>query len=571
MNKILELIKPYGGKLKNLYLTEINVVDEKIMAFGYRSWNLTPQQLCDVELLLNGSCSPLDGFMGSADYENVLSKMHLLNGTFWPVPITLKVSESFAQNLKIGDSIALRDVTGVLIAVMDVSDIWLADNTSQSIKCFRYKKVTPTEFNSKHSLEENFYLGGKLKGIEHPKHYDFNQYRNSPAELREIFRNMGWARILALHAGCIINRNDLESANIYAKQAGANLILQHLIGEVKAGDINNYSRVRYFENVIQEYYNKMILNILPLNSHPADIKEIFWHAIICRNYGCTHLAVIKNHIDFTESIQKDFSSDENAYELVNQYKVELGIEIIPLPTMHYVEDRRQYLPVSQIKKGETIINISNIELISRLNNGLEIPAWFLSSRVLDDLKKMYPPRHKKGFTVFLTGLSGAGKSTIANALVVKLMEMGDRAVSLLDGDVVRQHLSSELGFSKEGRNINILRIGYVASEITKNGGVAICAPIAPYSAARRQVRNMIENLGGFVEVYVATPLETCEQRDRKGLYAKARAGLINEFTGISDPYEIPEKPELKIDTRNCTPNEAAELIVVNLKKMGFIK
>ena len=568
----MELIKPYGGRLKELYLPPAEAAAEKARARDYFSWDLTPPQLCDVELLLNGGFSPLEGFMGRTDYECVMDEMRLADGTLWPIPITLEVSEPFAQQLKTGDGIALRDAMGVLIAVMEISDLWLPGKISETDKGVAAGKVAPSGRNYVHPQVGNFCVGGKLKGLEPPGHYDFSRYRNSPAELRALFRKMGWSRIVAFQTADFMHRAHVESAYRIAEQVTANLLIQPVAGEAKPGDIHHYSRIRCYEHVIKESPEQMaMLSLLPLASRLAGPREALWRAIICRNYGCTHLIVSQDHTGLAKGCQGEYFYDRYAYELVNQHRSALGIEMIPLQTMAYVQERGRYMPVDQIDEGETILNISSTELRSRLHAGLDIPAWFSYPGVVEELRKIYPPRHQQGFTVFLTGLSGAGKSTIANALTVKLMEISGRAVTLLDGDVVRKHLSSELGFSREHRNINILRIGYVASEITKSGGIAICAPIAPYAATRREVCDMISHLGGFIEVHVATPLETCEERDRKGLYAKARAGLIKEFTGISDPYEAPENPELKIDTRKCTPDEAVHQIILKLEHMGFIK
>jgi sulfate adenylyltransferase len=301
-------------------------------------------------------------------------------------------------------------------------------------------------------------------------------------------------------------------------------------------------------------------------------REAVWHSIIRKNYGCTHFIVGRNHADpGKDSKGNDFYGPYDAQELLSKLQEEIGIEMVPFQMMVYVQEKAEYQPVDEVEEGANVLNISGTEFRRRLAEGLDIPEWFSYKDVVDELRKTYPPRHKQGFTVFFTGLSGSGKSTIANALMVKLMEMGGRKVTLLDGDLVRKNLSSELGFSKEHRDLNIQRIGFVAKEITKNGGVAICAPIAPYFQTRSRVREEISSGGGFIEVHVATPIETCEARDRKGLYAKARAGIIKEFTGISDPYEAPENPELVIDTTDCSPDEASQMVILKLEKLGFIK
>jgi sulfate adenylyltransferase len=311
--------------------------------------------------------------------------------------------------------------------------------------------------------------------------------------------------------------------------------------------------------------------LLPLAMRMGGPREALWHAIIRKNHGCTHFIVGRDHAGpGKDSRGKSFYGPYDAQELLRKHQDEIQIEMLPFQMMVYVKERAAYAAEDELKSGETIMNISGTDLRERLQKGQEIPEWFSYPEVVAELRKTHPPRLQQGFTIFFTGLSGSGKSTIANALMVKLLEIGGRQVTMLDGDLVRKHLSSELGFSKEHRDINIRRIGYVASEITKNGGIAICAPIAPYAATRRDVRQMIEPLGGFFEIYVSTPIQICEQRDRKGLYAKARAGLIKEFTGISDPYEAPEKPELVLDTRDSSVEEEAGKIVRHVRMAGYL-
>jgi sulfate adenylyltransferase len=341
----------------------------------------------------------------------------------------------------------------------------------------------------------------------------------------------------------------------------------------KPGDVDHFTRVRCIEQLLPHYPDQTTaLSLLPLAMRMAGPREAVWHAIIRKNYGCTHFIVGRDHAGpGNDSNGEPFYGPYDAQDLMLEYADELDITMVPFRLMVYVEDQAQYRPMDELEPDTRTLDISGTELRRRLQEGLEIPDWFSFPAVVEELRKTHPARHRQGFTVFFTGLSGSGKSTIANALMVKLMEIGGRAVTLLDGDVVRKHLSSELGFSKEHRDLNIERIGYVASEITKNGGIAICAPIAPYSATRRTVREMVEGYGGFLEVHVATPLEVCEERDRKGLYAKARAGIIKEFTGISDPYEAPENPEVKIDTTELSPDMAAHRILVKLESLGFIR
>jgi sulfate adenylyltransferase len=340
----------------------------------------------------------------------------------------------------------------------------------------------------------------------------------------------------------------------------------------KPGDVDHYTRVRCYESILPHYpEGSATLSLLGLAMRMAGPREALWHALIRRNFGCTHFVVGRDHAGpGNNSEGKPFYGPYDAQELVAHHEAEIGIAMVPFKEMVYVQNRRAYAPVDEIKSGETILNLSGTELRRRLQEGEEIPEWFSYPGIIEELRRTHPPRHAQGFTVFFTGLSGAGKSTIANALRAKLMEIGGRPVTLLDGDAVRKHLSSELGFSREHRNLNVLRIGYVASEITKNSGIAIAAPIAPYAAARRQVRDLIEPFGGFIEVHVATPIEECERRDRKGLYKLAREGKIKQFTGIDDPYEAPVSPEVRIDTVALTPDQAADLILRKLAELGLL-
>jgi len=409
--------------------------------------------------------------------------------------------------------------------------------------------------------------------VESPIHYDFRHLRDTPAELRQRFHKMGWRKVVAFQTRNPMHRAHQELTFRAAREVEANLLIHPVVGMTKPGDVDHFTRVRCYENLLHHYPEQTTsLSLLPLAMRMAGPREALWHALIRRNYGCTHFIVGRDHAGpGKDSKGEDFYGPYDAQELMDQYRDELGIEMVPFKMVVYVEDRAQYVPVDETREGETVLNISGTEFRRRLQEGLEIPHWFSYPDVIQELRRTHPPRHKQGLVIFFTGLSGSGKSTIANALMVKLMEQGGRRITLLDGDIVRKNLSSELGFSREHRDLNILRIGYVASEIANNGGIAICAPIAPYRSTRRQVRDMVEAVGGMVEIHVATPLEVCEQRDRKGLYAKARAGIIKEFTGISDPYEEPENAEMVIDTREISPDQAAHRIVVKLESLGYIR
>ncbi len=565
--------EPHGGELKELYLGESAADEERERARELASWDLTQRQLCDLELLLNGAFSPLDGFQTRAAYDRVVSEMRLPSGPIWPIPITLDVTEAFAGALATGERLALRDAEGVLLATLDVEEIWEPDKRLEAEAVYGTDSTEHPGVDHLLNRSNAVYVGGRLTGVEPPVHYDFKLLRDSPSELRGRFRKMGWRRVVAFQTRNPMHRAHQELTFRAARELEANLLIHPVVGMTKPGDVDHYTRVRCYEHILEEYPEQTTaLSLLNLAMRMAGPREALWHAIVRKNYGCTHFIVGRDHAGpGKRSDGQPFYGPYEAQELFGQHEAELEIAMVPFEQMVYVEDRSQYLPINETTPDMKIANLTGTEFRRRLQEGLDIPDWYSYPKVIEELRRNYPPRHQQGFTVFFTGLSGSGKSTIANALMVKLLESGARRVTLLDGDLVRKHLSSELGFSKEHRNLNIERIGYVASEITKNGGIAVCAPIAPYTATRRKVRAMIEPAGGFIEVHVATPLEVCEQRDRKGLYAKARQGLIKEFTGISDPYEEPEDPELRIDTVGLTPELAAHRVLVKLESLGFIR
>lgn len=559
--------------VRELYLPADKAQAERRKAADYPSWDLSRRQICDLELLLNGAFSPLDGFLTRADYDRVVDEMRLSDGSLWPMPIVLDVSEAFAGQIEEGQRIALRDPEGVLLAVMEIEDLWQPDKAREARQVYGSEDTAHPGVAYLRDRTQPVYVGGKVFGIEAPTHYDYAHLRDTPLELRAKFQKWGWKRVVAFQTRNPMHRAHQELTFRAAQRAEANLLIQPVVGLTKPGDVDHFTRVRCYEHLLHRYPEQTTtLSLLPLAMRMAGPREALWHALIRKNYGCTHFIVGRDHAGpGKNSAGEDFYGPYDAQELVAQHQEEAGIEMVPFQAMVYVEERAEYCPVNEVQEKETVLNISGTELRRRLREGLEIPEWFSYPEIVRELRRTHPPRSRQGFTVFFTGLSGAGKSTIANALMIKLQELGGRTVTLLDGDVVRKHLSSELGFSREHRDLNILRIGYVASEITKNGGIAICAPIAPYAMTRRQVRDMVSEAGGFVEVHVATPLEVCEGRDRKGLYAQARAGKLKNFTGIDDPYEVPESPELVVDTRECSPDEAAQRVILKLESLGYIK
>jgi sulfate adenylyltransferase len=566
------LLRPHGGRLLDLISPPERVTELQARSRDWSSWDLNARQLCDLELLLSGGFSPLPGFMTRADYERVCCEMRLASGALWPIPVILDVTEELARSLGPGSTLALRDPEGVMLAALHVDEVWQPDRLAEAQMVLGTTSRAHPGVDHLLNRTHPWYVGGALEGIQLPAHYDFRSLRLTPAELRAEFLRLGWRRVVAFQTRNPMHRAHQELTLRAAKKVGANLFINPSVGMTKPGDVEYYVRVRCYQAILHRYpANTVKLALLPLAMRMAGPREALWHAIIRKNHGCSHFIVGRDHAGpGRDADGKPFYGPYEAQDILRRHEKELGVIMVPFQMMVYLEDQDAYVPEDEVPAGARTLNISGTELRRRLTEGREIPPWFTFPEVARELQRSYPPRHRQGFTVFFTGLSGSGKSTIANVLRVKLLEMGGRPVTLLDGDVVRKHLSSELGFSREHRDINIRRIGFVASEITKNGGIAICAPIAPYNAVRRDVRAAIEPHGGFVLVYVSTPLDVCEARDRKGLYAKARAGLIEQFTGLSDPYEPPSEAEVVIDTAELNPEEAAQEIFLHLEREGYI-
>jgi sulfate adenylyltransferase len=566
------LIAPHGGALVDLITSVARQRELRDSSRGWPSWDVTPRQLCDLELLLDGAFSPLNGFLRRADYDRVCAEMKLASGALWPMPITLDVPQELADKLQVGGMLALRDAEGVMLAALHVEDLWRPEREREAQAVFG--STNREHPGVAHLLDRAHpvYVGGRLEGLEPPLHYDFQALRHTPAEVRAEFARRGWRTVVAFQTRNPMHRAHQELTLRAARDVHANLLIHPVVGMTKPGDVDHYTRVRCYQALLASYPpNSAMLSLLGLAMRMGGPREAVWHAIIRKNYGCTHFIVGRDHAGLgKDSSGTPFYGPYDAQQLLERHQAELGIAMVPFKQMLYVPHLDSYFPEDAVPQGAETIDISGTEQRRRLQQGIELPAWFTFPAVERELRRSSPPRARQGFTVFFTGLSGSGKSTIANVLLVKLLELGGRSVTLLDGDVVRKHLSSELGFSKEHRDINIRRIGYVASEITKHGGIAICAPIAPYDRTRQDVRAMIDPAGGFILVHAATPIEVCEARDRKGLYAKARAGLVKEFTGISDPYEAPGDAELVIDTTDITPAEAAQQILLYLESEGFI-
>jgi sulfate adenylyltransferase len=498
--------------------------------------------------------------------------MRLASGVLWPVPVVLNIPDELADSLAVGDSLALRDREGVMIAALRVDQCYQRDLDAE------IEAVFGTDDRSHAGVAQYLHrtrpwaLAGRIEALQLPVHYDYRDLRRTPADLRRLFSDLDWREVIAFQTHRTFHRGQQAMIVDAARDIGANVLLHPVVGLDQPGDADHYTRVRCYQAALSSFPDDMArLNLLPLAMRGGGAREAVLHAIVHKNYGASHLM-----IDFDgagavlDTVGEPAYQQEETREFIADHADELGVDLLPVREMAYLEERGEFVASDDVPADGEVLRLTTAEVRQRLDDGQEIPTWYTFEEVASELQRRHPARSAQGFTVFLTGLSGSGKSTIANVLRVKLLELGGRGVALLDGDLVRANLSSELGFSKEHRDLNIRRIGFVAAEITRAGGVAICAPIAPYDVVRREVREMVQPCGGFILVHVATPLETCEARDRKGMYAKARAGIIKEFTGISDPYEAPQDADVVIDTTDLTPAEATREVLLHLDRQGYI-
>ena len=561
--------------LKPLLVGEAEAEKLKSESLDMPSITLSRRQLCDVELLMNGGFTPLEGFMDRESYVHVLESMRLPDGTLWPVPVTLDIGRELAESIGPGSRVALRDQEGLILAVLDVSSTWEPDKRAEAELVYGTTSERHPGVRHLHERIGDVYVGGRVFGIQLPTHYDYQELRHSPRELRRFFDRLGWRRIIAFHTGRPIHKRERELTLLAAREVRGHLLLHPVVGVTMHRDLGHFARIKCYQEILRHYPQQLAaLSLLPLAVRGAGPREALWHAIIRRNYGCTDFIVERDHASPAHPAadgSTDFYPSRAAQDLAREHESELGISIFSASRLGYSPQARRFVPIGNGGTPEAdSVPFGDAELAARISHEQEVPDWFTYPEVIDRLRTVYPPPREQGVTLFFTGLSGSGKSTLAKIMYGKFIEEGRRSVTLLDGDIVRRHLSSELGFSKAHRDINVRRIGFVASEITKNRGVAICAPIAPYAGTRRDVREMVEAHGAMIEIYVCTPLEVCEARDRKGLYAKARKGIIPEFTGISDPYEVPEHPEITIDTTDLTPMQAAQEIFLYLFAIGYL-
>ncbi|MCB0190949.1 MAG: bifunctional sulfate adenylyltransferase/adenylylsulfate kinase [Anaerolineae bacterium] len=567
--KLSTLISPCGDKLVNLLVPAEEIVELKAYASQLPSLQLSERLVCDLELLATGAFSPLDRFIGKADHQCVLDEMRLASGHIFPIPVTLPVEPG--SSIRLDQDIALRDAKNELLAVMTVEEIYEWDRVEVSHKVFNTQDLRHPLIAEMHRWGQ-LNISGPLRVLQLPQRYDFKELRLTPAQTRAKLEKMGHHNVVAFQTRNPLHRVHEELTKRAVLDVDGTLLLHPVVGMTKPGDVDHYTRVRTYK-ALENYYDpdRILLSLLPLAMRVAGPREALWHALIRRNYGANHLIVGRDHAGpGKDSDGNPFYGPYDAQALLERHSCELGVKVVPFQMLVYLPDHHCYEEVSKISSQTKVASISGTQVREEyLNNGKTLPDWFTRPEVAEILAETYPPRHRQGVCIWFTGLSGSGKSTTAEVLTALLMEHG-RQVTVLDGDVVRTHLSKGLGFSKEDRDINIRRIGFVAAELVRHGGTVISAAVSPYQATRNDVRNLVGQ-HHFIEVFVDTPLEVCEARDVKGMYAKARRGEIKDFTGIDDPYEIPEHAEITLDTVSRTPEENAFEVLDYLKQHGFVR
>ncbi len=562
------LIKPYGDELINLLARPEEHESLHHYAANLPRVQISLRNICDLELMAIGGFSPLQRFMGKEDYLSVLETMRLTNGTLFPLPVTLSVGKDF--DVKLDGEIALADQNNNLLAVMRIEEIYEWNKEHEARSAYGTNDARHPTIAEMNALGE-LNISGELRVVRLPNHRDFTDLRFTPTETRKRLETLGHKNVVAFQTRNPLHRAHEEMTKRAAESVGGTLLLHPVVGMTKPGDIDHFTRVRAYKALANRYYDsrQTLLALLPLAMRMAGPREAVWHAIIRRNYGANHFIVGRDHASpGSDSKGKPFYGTFDAQELVAKHSDEIGVKLVAFEEMIYLPGEDRYEETSKAA-GKKTFSLSGTEVRENyLYRGRTLPAWFTRPEIAAILQQAHPPRERQGFCIWFTGLSGAGKSTTADALIIKLLEHG-RQTTVLDGDVVRTHLSQGLGFSKEDRDINIRRIGFVAGEIVRHGGVVVCAAVSPYRATRNECRAMVEG-GRFIEVFVDTPLETCEERDTKGMYALAREGKIKNFTGIDDPYEPPLNSEITITTKARTAEENAEKILAFLIEKGFV-
>ena len=564
------LITPYGEKLVNLIANEEEIADLKNLATELNSVQISERSMCDFEMMSTGAFSPLDRFMNQADYQSVVETQRLSNGTLFPIPITLPINST--DDVKLDSQIALRSPKNDLLAIMTVEEIYECDQKADAKKVFgtddtKHPMVAEMETWGKYNIS------GKVQTIQTPSHSDFNPLRLTPGETRLRLEEFGYENVVAFQTRNPLHRVHEELTKRAAESVDGVLLIHPVVGMTKPGDVDHYTRVRTYKALTDNYYDqdKVLLSLLPLAMRMGGPREAIWHAIIRRNYGANHLIVGRDHAGpGVDSKGNPFYGPYDAQESVLEHQTELGVKMVPFQMVVYLPDEDRYEEISKVDDTMKTASISGTQVRDDyLSLGKSLPTWFTRPEVSQILEQSFPPMHQQGVCLWFTGLSGAGKTATADIVTNMIKEKGRRS-TVLDGDVVRTHLSKGLGFSAEDRDTNIRRIGFVAAEVVRHGGIAICAAVSPYIATRNEVREMVGS-DKFIEVHVATPLEVAESRDVKGMYAKARRGEIKGFTGIDDPYEEPVNPEISLDTVKFSAEENANRIVTELEKRGFFK
>ncbi|KAF1983832.1 sulfate adenylyltransferase [Aulographum hederae CBS 113979] len=567
---------PHGGILKDLIARDAPRRDALAAeAESLPAIVLTERQLCDLELILNGGFSPLEGFMSEKDYNGVVENNRLADGNLFSMPICLDLSKATIDDVgvKPGARLALRDFRDDRhLGIITVEDVYQPDKKKEAQEVFGGDEEHPA-IKYLFTQTQEYYVGGKIEAIDRLMHYDYVALRYSPAELRLHFDKLGWSRVVAFQTRNPMHRAHRELTVRAARARQANVLIHPVVGLTKPGDIDHFTRVRVYQALLPRYPNGMaVLGLLPLAMRMGGPREAIWHAIIRKNHGATHFIVGRDHAGPGKNSKGvDFYGPYDAQDAVEKYRDELGIEVVPFQQMTYLPDSDEYKPKDEVAKDVKTLDISGTELRRRLRTGANIPEWFSYPEVVRVLRESHPPRSKQGFTVFLTGYTNSGKDAIARALNVTLNQQGGRSVSLLLGETVRSELSSELGFSRADRDTNIGRIAFVASELTKSGAAVIAAPIAPFEGSRAAARDLVEKYGSFYLVHVATSLEYCEKTDRRGVYGKARRGEIKGFTGVDDPYEAPKNPDLTVDLEKTNVRTAVHQIVLLLEAAGLLE
>ncbi|KAL1921656.1 uncharacterized protein VTP21DRAFT_10298 [Calcarisporiella thermophila] len=563
---------PHGGILKDLHSRDAHKNAALLEEVEFLpSLVLSERQLCDLELIMNGGFSPLEGFLNEKDYNSVLENLRLADGSLWPIPVYLDVSKSFVDEHQLAPAkrIVLRDPRDdEPLAILTVEDLYTPDKSREAKLVYGDDNPVHPSVKYLHTLTNDVYVGGKVEAIQPPTHYDYVNLRFTPSELRQQFKKLRWTRVVAFQTRNPMHRAHRELTVRAARSRQCNLLIQPVVGLTKPGDIDHFTRVRVYKRILSKYPSGMAeLSLLPLAMRMGGPREALWHAIIRKNHGCTHFIVGRGHAD---PGKWPLYGPYDAQDLVAKYQEELQITMVPFQDMTYVADTDEYVPADEIPAGVTTLSISGTQLREKLKLGHSIPDWFTYSDVVEILRESYPPRQKQGFTVFFTGYLNSGKDTIARALEISLKQEGSRSVTLLLGETIRSELSSELGFTKRDRDTNISRIAFVAGELTRAGAACIAAPIAPYEVARQHARETVEKYGGFYLVHVATPLEHCIKTDRRGLYQRAIAGEVKGFTGIDDPYEVPKNADLVVDITKESVSQIVHNIVLLLEKDGYV-